>query len=119
MWETVPNNRMPSVPLPHFHFPQARAFSAKQLDEPDNGTNGSATGRQQSDGASASLTTTASYFKTTEATAVAQTESFREYREARLKGYEGDPCTECGQLTLVRNGTCLRCDSCGTTTGCS
>ena len=38
---------------------------------------------------------------------------------ARLKGYEGDPCPECGMLTLVRNGTCLRCDSCGATTGCS
>jgi len=38
---------------------------------------------------------------------------------ARLKGYEGDPCHECQQLTLVRNGTCLRCDSCGATTGCS
>lgn len=38
---------------------------------------------------------------------------------ARLKGYEGDPCPECGQLTLLRNGSCLKCDSCGTTTGCS
>ncbi|MEM7164347.1 MAG: vitamin B12-dependent ribonucleotide reductase [Planctomycetota bacterium] len=40
-------------------------------------------------------------------------------REARLKGYEGDPCQECGQFTLVRNGTCLKCESCGGTTGCS
>ncbi len=40
-------------------------------------------------------------------------------RVARLKGYEGDPCRECGQFTLVRNGTCLKCLSCGTTTGCS
>jgi len=40
-------------------------------------------------------------------------------RTARLKGYEGDPCPECGQLTLVRNGSCLKCDSCGGTTGCS
>ena len=40
-------------------------------------------------------------------------------REARLKGYEGDPCGECGNFTLVRNGTCLKCDSCGATTGCS
>jgi ribonucleoside-diphosphate reductase alpha chain len=40
-------------------------------------------------------------------------------REARLKGYEGDPCRECGQMTMVRNGTCLRCDSCGATSGCS
>ena len=43
----------------------------------------------------------------------------RRYREARLRGYEGDPCGECGQFTLVRNGTCLRGDSCGATTGCS
>jgi ribonucleoside-diphosphate reductase alpha chain len=40
-------------------------------------------------------------------------------RAARIKGYAGDPCPECGSLTLVRNGSCLRCDSCGTTTGCS
>ncbi len=39
--------------------------------------------------------------------------------EARLKGYEGDPCNECGNLTLVRNGTCLKCDTCGATSGCS
>src|SRR5690606_28391836 len=39
--------------------------------------------------------------------------------EARLKGYEGDPCGACGQFTLVRNGTCLKCDSCGATSGCS
>ena len=38
---------------------------------------------------------------------------------ARAKGYTGDPCPECGSLTMVRNGTCLRCDSCGATTGCS
>ncbi|MGI6246065.1 MAG: vitamin B12-dependent ribonucleotide reductase [Pseudochelatococcus sp.] len=40
-------------------------------------------------------------------------------KEARLKGYEGEACTECGNFTLVRNGTCLRCDTCGGTTGCS
>jgi ribonucleoside-diphosphate reductase alpha chain len=39
--------------------------------------------------------------------------------EARLKGYEGDPCGNCGQMTLVRNGTCLKCMSCGETSGCS
>jgi ribonucleoside-diphosphate reductase alpha chain len=38
---------------------------------------------------------------------------------ARMKGYEGDPCNECGQLTLVRNGTCLKCLTCGATSGCS
>ena len=40
-------------------------------------------------------------------------------REARLKGYEGDACGECGNFTLVRNGTCLKCDTCGATSGCS
>ncbi len=38
---------------------------------------------------------------------------------AKLKGYEGDPCHDCGQFTLVRNGTCLKCQSCGSTSGCS
>jgi len=40
-------------------------------------------------------------------------------RQAKLKGYEGDPCPECGAWTLVRNGTCLKCNTCGSTTGCS
>jgi ribonucleoside-diphosphate reductase alpha chain len=40
-------------------------------------------------------------------------------REARLKGYEGDSCGECGNFTLVRNGTCLKCNTCGATSGCS
>ncbi len=40
-------------------------------------------------------------------------------REARLKGYEGDACGECGNFTLVRNGTCLKCNTCGSTSGCS
>ena len=40
-------------------------------------------------------------------------------RLARLQGYEGDSCTECGNFTLVRNGTCLKCLTCGATTGCS
>jgi ribonucleoside-diphosphate reductase alpha chain len=39
--------------------------------------------------------------------------------EARAKGYEGEACGECGNFTLVRNGTCLKCDTCGGTTGCS
>ena len=49
----------------------------------------------------------------------ASTESSERIREARLKGYEGDPCPSCGAFTLVRNGVCLKCDSCGDTTGCS
>jgi ribonucleoside-diphosphate reductase alpha chain len=40
-------------------------------------------------------------------------------REARLKGFEGDACGECGNFTLVRNGTCMKCNTCGSTSGCS
>ncbi|MGN6116923.1 MAG: vitamin B12-dependent ribonucleotide reductase, partial [Nitrobacter sp.] len=39
--------------------------------------------------------------------------------EAKAKGYEGDMCSECSNFTLVRNGTCMKCDTCGSTTGCS
>ncbi|MBY0134592.1 vitamin B12-dependent ribonucleotide reductase [Paracoccus yeei] len=39
--------------------------------------------------------------------------------KARLQGYEGDPCAECGNYTLVRNGTCMKCNTCGGTSGCS
>ena len=39
--------------------------------------------------------------------------------KARMQGYEGDPCGECGNFTLVRNGTCLKCNTCGGTSGCS
>ena len=38
---------------------------------------------------------------------------------ARAKGYTGNACPECGQLTMVRNGACEKCDSCGATSGCS
>ncbi|WP_438277664.1 adenosylcobalamin-dependent ribonucleoside-diphosphate reductase [Nitrobacter sp.] len=39
--------------------------------------------------------------------------------EAKARGYEGEMCPECGNFTLVRNGTCMKCDTCGGTTGCS
>ncbi|HRJ69498.1 MAG TPA: hypothetical protein PK812_07810, partial [Beijerinckiaceae bacterium] len=40
-------------------------------------------------------------------------------KEAQMKGYVGEACPECANFTLVRNGTCLKCDTCGSTTGCS
>jgi ribonucleoside-diphosphate reductase alpha chain len=48
-----------------------------------------------------------------------QATTLERVRIARLKGYEGDPCGECGQLTMVRNGACLKCDTCGASSGCS
>jgi len=40
-------------------------------------------------------------------------------KQAKLKGYEGDPCPTCGAFTMVRNGACMKCVSCGATSGCS
>jgi len=57
-----------------------------------------------------------------ESTATVQGEvvsSARLSAEARMKGYEGEACGDCGNFTLVRNGTCLKCDTCGATSGCS
>ncbi len=39
--------------------------------------------------------------------------------QAKLQGYQGDACGECGNFTMVRNGTCLKCNTCGSTSGCS
>jgi ribonucleoside-diphosphate reductase alpha chain len=39
--------------------------------------------------------------------------------KAKMQGYEGDACSECGNFTLVRNGTCMKCNTCGATNGCS
>ena len=46
-------------------------------------------------------------------------EKARRREDARLQGYTGDSCPECGNFTLARNGTCLKCATCGATTGCS
>ena len=40
-------------------------------------------------------------------------------KTARFRGYTGDACPDCGHFTLIRNGTCQKCDTCGATTGCS
>ena len=50
-----------------------------------------------------------------QASAVAITAASR----ARMQGFEGEACGECGNYTLVRNGTCMKCNTCGATSGCS
>ena len=55
----------------------------------------------------------------TEARAYAKAVAAERRAEAKAKGYEGEACGTCGNFTLVRNGTCLKCDTCGSTTGCS
>src|SRR5690606_9979382 len=49
----------------------------------------------------------------------AQAAVSEQVRRARMQGYEGDACDACGSFTLVRNGSCLKCMSCGGTSGCS
>ncbi|OEI82764.1 vitamin B12-dependent ribonucleotide reductase [Brucella sp. BO3] len=39
--------------------------------------------------------------------------------KSMMQGYTGDSCSECQNFTMVRNGTCLKCDTCGATSGCS
>ena len=48
-----------------------------------------------------------------------ETAEARTYRLAREAGFTGDICDDCGSSQMVRNGTCLKCNSCGATTGCS
>jgi ribonucleoside-diphosphate reductase alpha chain len=54
-----------------------------------------------------------------EARAEAKALAAEKRAEAKAQGYEGEACDECGNFTLVRNGTCLKCNTCGNTTGCS
>ena len=56
----------------------------------------------------------------TPAPVMTKSELFRQRTsEAKLRGYVGIACTECQNFTMVRNGTCLKCDTCGSTSGCS
>ncbi|MEM7644839.1 MAG: vitamin B12-dependent ribonucleotide reductase, partial [Pseudomonadota bacterium] len=57
--------------------------------------------------------------KTTETSTVAVAASMDARTKAKMQGYEGEACGECGNYTLVRNGTCMKCNTCGGTSGCS
>ncbi|WP_299370031.1 vitamin B12-dependent ribonucleotide reductase [uncultured Tateyamaria sp.] len=52
-------------------------------------------------------------------TVAAATTSMDARTKAKMQGYEGEACGECGNYTLVRNGTCMKCNTCGGTSGCS
>lgn len=57
---------------------------------------------------------------TKQAQAAADDDSYQsDYEKAKELGYTGDSCPECGSMTMVRNGTCQKCITCGSTTGCS
>ena len=69
--------------------------------------------------ATASASAAAPAIAATSAIAAAGAVAMDRRTEARIKGYEGDACGDCGNFTLVRNGTCMKCDTCGATSGCS
>ena len=54
-----------------------------------------------------------------ETAAIATATALDARTKAKMQGYEGDPCGDCGNYTLVRNGTCMKCNTCGSTSGCS
>jgi len=97
--EEVIAKRLVPVALPPKAFLTPRSEHLKPLAE-----NGNGNGHSHKNG-NGTLT----------ATATPQ----EQIRQARLKGYEGDPCGECGQLTLIRSGACAKCDTCGASSGCS
>ena len=86
-----------------------------------NNGSGAVTATLQAAGATGLATESVAQQVTTVSAAVMEAVDDRlaKITEARIKGYEGDACTECGNFTLVRNGTCMKCDTCGSTSGCS
>ncbi|WP_371038374.1 vitamin B12-dependent ribonucleotide reductase [Rhodosalinus sp. FB01] len=85
----------------------------------------SARGFARPDDAAAPLQTLAPETTRTSATVMAATAMMETAApldaatRARMQGYEGEACGECGNYTLVRNGTCMKCNTCGATSGCS
>ncbi len=64
-------------------------------------------------------TSTATAVQATSVTAIAASTTADAVTRAKMQGYEGEACGECGNYTLVRNGTCMKCNTCGATSGCS
>jgi ribonucleoside-diphosphate reductase alpha chain len=79
-----------------------------------NGTTG-----LMGDAATALRTLVPETMKASVTTATVATVSLDARTKARMQGYEGEACGECGNYTLVRNGTCMKCNTCGSTSGCS
>ncbi len=70
-------------------------------------------------GIDASGAVRASYTESTSTYAMTAAAPMDARVKAKMQGYEGEACGECGNYTLVRNGTCMKCNTCGGTSGCS
>jgi ribonucleoside-diphosphate reductase alpha chain len=84
-----------------------------------SGNNGSGNGNGGGSTVEVVQTETTVSVEVDEETRIAVDDRLDQVRMARAKGYEGDSCGECGNFTLVRNGTCMKCVTCGATSGCS
>ncbi|MDT8342980.1 MAG: vitamin B12-dependent ribonucleotide reductase [Thermohalobaculum sp.] len=84
-----------------------------------NGGAGRATGFAESGIAGVAVETFGASTATATAIGAVATAVLDRRTEAKMKGYEGDACGDCGNFTLVRNGTCMKCNTCGATSGCS
>ena len=64
---------------------------------------------------------TSALFTDTAAQEAADAKALASQRRAQavMQGYTGNECSECHNFTMVRNGTCEKCDTCGSTSGCS
>ncbi|HUX19664.1 MAG TPA: hypothetical protein VMW69_00405, partial [Spirochaetia bacterium] len=85
---------------------------------PEQGSTGNVGGRMSS-GPETEANGSAPNGESMRAIGIVADKQAKAVRIARIQGYEGDPCPGCGHFTLVRNGTCLKCETCGSTTGCS
>ncbi len=109
--------------------PRVKDMPVNPDDDGADGANDANSSNDSNGGAEASLiatdVTVSESVSVTEITGAMQTARHERSRVAvqaqiaRLKGYEGDVCRECGSFTLVRNGSCLKCETCGATSGCS
>jgi ribonucleoside-diphosphate reductase alpha chain len=116
----LPFDGGPSVGSPAWRVEQAQRNATAQFEDRTVSGNG-ANGRMLVEQSSLPLTSgaVATVPKPAVVARSSGSELAEKIRQARLKGYEGDPCGNCGAFTLVRNGVCLKCDSCGETSGCS
>ncbi|MBF6611624.1 MAG: vitamin B12-dependent ribonucleotide reductase [Chloroflexi bacterium] len=100
--------------------PAATAGPSPHLQSPANGNgNGYTNGHTNGNGHAVHAEATSEVLAQTAVLLKPEPSKQEQIAEARLKGYEGESCPECGQFTMVRNGTCLKCASCGSTSGCS
>ncbi|MBX9623173.1 MAG: vitamin B12-dependent ribonucleotide reductase, partial [Gemmataceae bacterium] len=116
----APANVHPLAPPRSAHLKPGGSATVVVADGKPNGNgNGNGHAKPKANGNGGGTVTVAAPVRGGFVAAPAATSREEKIKIARQKGYEGDPCSECGQLTLVRSGACAKCDTCGTTSGCS